>query len=203
MYNELYGDDFMKIKFFVVISLVFITNIFAQENETPAFLIELNTGYAIGINMPSSVPIEIKMVYPYNRFGFTIETGILLADNIGFHLFLGPTIFILNNPKIRIPVSLGFDIAILDKNKFYYGIGGIISFNYSLNKNIYCGFNLEINYNFNNPYNEIVGYKDAAIGMDENGNKIYPIDREGNPVLYMPILENRDHFGNNIYKSQR
>ena len=136
----------MKIKIFVVISLIFLTNNpFAQENEMPAFLIELNTGYAIGIDMPNSVPIEIKMVYPYTRFGFTVETGILLADDIGFHLFLGPTVFIVNNPKIRIPVSLGFDITVINKDKLFYGIGGIVSFNYSINKNIFCGFNLEIN----------------------------------------------------------
>jgi hypothetical protein len=97
-----------------------------------------------------------------------------------------------------VPVSLGLDVT-GDRNNSYLGIGGIVSFNYSIGKNMYVGVNVEINYDFNHPYEERVGYKDAAIGVDENGNKIYPMDPHGNPIKYTPVMENRNHIGNNIY----
>jgi hypothetical protein len=136
----------MKKILIVVFVFICIKSVFSQENETPAFIVELNTGYAIGMELPDVVPIEIKLVYPYTRFGFTIESGILLGENIGFHLFLGPTIFIINNPRMRVPVSFGLNFNVINKNTFY-GIGGIVSFNYAIHRNIFIGANLSINYN--------------------------------------------------------
>ncbi|MDR2393930.1 MAG: hypothetical protein LBD93_07235 [Treponema sp.] len=173
---------------------------FGSEEETPNVLIELNTGYAIGIELPNSVPIELKLVYLFTRFGCTLQAGSLLSDDIrAIHIFLGPTFFAINNPKIRIPISVGIDVLSSNKNDSYFGIGGIISLNYSITKNIFCGINIEMNYDFNNPYEETVGYKDASIGVDENGNKIYPIGPGGNPIYYTPIRENKNHIGNNFY----
>jgi len=34
---------------------------------------------------------------------------------------------------------------------------------------------------------------------DENGNKIYPIDKNGNPRLTTRVMENKNHFGNYIH----
>jgi hypothetical protein len=173
---------------------------FGLEKEMPNVLIELNTGYAVGIELPNSVPIELKLVYPFTLFGFTLETGALLSDAVqSMHIFLGPTFFIINNSRIRVPISLGIDLVADNKNNSYFGIGGIVSFNYSITKNMFCGINIEINYDFSNPYEEIVGYKDATIGVDENGNKIYPVGPGGDPIYYTPVMENKNHIGNNFY----
>jgi len=193
----------MKKYILLVLLALCATNVFPQDFEEPAFLAELTTGYAFGINLQESVPVEIKLVYPIFRFGLTLESGVLLGENNGFHFFLGPTFFVINNSKVRVPLSIGLDLCTINEN-LYYGIGGIISFNYVLHKNIYAGANLSINYNFNNPYEEVVRIetKDAAIGIDpETGNKIYPMDKEGKPILETrtPIKENRNHFGNYIY----
>jgi hypothetical protein len=96
-----------------------------------------------------------------------------------------------------LPFSLGFDLKINDTP--YLGLGSILAFNYSLTKNIYLGINAEINYYINNPYEEITGHKDAAIGIDENGDKVYQIDGKGNPILTTPIIETKNHFGSYIH----
>jgi hypothetical protein len=172
---------------------------FGLENELPSVLFEINTGYSLGIDLPGAVPLEAKLVYPFNWFGFTIEGGALFFDDIGYHLLLGPTFFVINNVKMRLPITLGFNITGTNKNNSYYGIGGIASFNYVITKNMYFGINLEINYNFNNPYEEIAGYRDAAIGVDEEGNKIYPLGPGNQPIKFMPMMETKDHFGNYIH----
>jgi len=155
----------MKKYILLILFAVCVTNAFSRDFiEEPAYLLELETGYAFGINLQNSVPIEIKMVYPIFRFGFTLESGILLGENIGFHFFLGPTFFIINNTRMRVPLSIGLDLCTINNN-LYYGLGGIISYHYVLHKNIYVGVNFSINYNINNPYEEIVGFKDAAIGV--------------------------------------
>jgi hypothetical protein len=112
--------------------------VFGLENEIPSILIELNTGYSIGIHLSNSVPIELKLVYPFKLFGITLEVGSLLSNNIqAYHIFLGPTFFAINNQKIRIPISLGLDILGNRNKEIYFGIGGIGAFNYSLTKTIY------------------------------------------------------------------
>ncbi|MDR1956001.1 MAG: hypothetical protein LBQ30_04025 [Treponema sp.] len=193
----------MKKLIVVMIFCLSIGRLFGEAqnaNEIPSILLEINTGYSGGIDLPNSIPIEFKLVYPFKRFGFTLETGVLLSeDTNGFHIFMGPTIFFINNSKFRMPLSLGIDLLINHKSNFYAGIGGILSFNYVVSKNLYIGVNFELNYDLNNPYEEIVGYKDAAIGVDENGNKIYPMDNQGDPIKLYPIMENKDHIGNNIY----
>ncbi|MDR3342539.1 MAG: hypothetical protein LBT14_07095 [Treponema sp.] len=164
-------------KIIIMVSLFTLSNtLFGLDNETPSVLIELNTGYAIGIELPHSVPIEFKLVYPFTLFGFTLEVGTELSKDEGsaFHILFGPTVFVINNSKMRIPITIGLDL-LANKNNTYLGLGGIIGYNYSITKNIYLAINIEINYDFNNLYEETVGYKDAAIGVDEYGNKIYPI----------------------------
>ena len=193
----------MKRIFITLVLLFFVFKAFSQEFKEPAFIIELNAGYAIGIDLPNVIPIEIKLVYPVNRFGLTIESGALLGDNVGFHFFIGPTFFVMNNYRIRVPLSLGFDINVMNKST-YYGIGTIVSFNYFFHKNMFLGLNLSLNYNFNNPYKEVVRIetKDASIGIDPiTGNKIYPMDKDGNPIyeIHTPIMENRNHFGKYIH----
>jgi hypothetical protein len=190
----------MKHTLFIILALIFIGSGFSQENKTSDFLVELNSGYSIGINLPSAMPIELKLVYPFSRFGFTVEGGtfLLFEESPGYHIFFGPTFFVINNQKIRIPISLGVDITGY-KNNLYLGAGGIVSFNYSLSKYLYAGINIEVNYDFISPYDKIIGYKDAAIGVDEGGNKIYPIDSKGNPIKTTPITEKKYHFDNNIY----
>ncbi|MDR0554641.1 MAG: hypothetical protein LBG76_07575 [Treponema sp.] len=177
-----------------------VSSAFGLDNEMPSVLIETNVGYAIGVNLPHAMPVELKLVYPISRFGFTVEGGasFFYEEAPGYHLFLGPTFFVINNPKIRAPISIGLDI-VGNKNNSYWGIGGLVSFNYSIRKNIYVGINLEINYDFNNPYEETVGYKDAAIGIDQEGKKIYLLDPHGDPIKYTLVKENKNHLGNNLY----
>lgn len=174
--------------------------VFGLDNETPSVLIEANSGYAIGVNLPNAVPVELKLVYPFSRFGFTVELGPLFLHEkaVGYHTFFGPTLFMINNSKIRVSLSLGPDMM-GNKTKSYYGIGGLVSFNYSLTKNVYIGVNFEANYDFLTQEEEITGYEDAAIGVDENGNKVYPIDNHGNPVKLTPVTKNKNVIGNNIY----
>ena len=190
--------------FFVLFFITLSCFIFGQEAETPSVLIELNTGYAFGINMDSSLPIELKMVYPYTRFGITIEGGALLhSDNkAGVHFFVGPTLFIINNPKIRLPISVGFDLMV--KNSTYFGLGGIVSFNYSLAKNLYLGINTEVNFYINHPYEEAVGIdtKDASIWTNPiTGKKVYLTDKNGKniEVIYAERKEMKNHFGRYIH----
>lgn len=190
----------MKKIILIIFFFALVGSAFGLENETPHVLVEVNAGYAFGIELPNSAPIELKLVYPFALFGYTIEVGALLSDAVqAMHIFLGPTFFIINNSRIRAPISLGFDFLRNNKNRSYFGIGGIVSFHYSMTKNIFYGINIEINYDFNNPYEETVGYKDAAIGMDENGNKIYPIGPKGDPIYYTPVMENKNHIGDNFY----
>jgi len=189
----------MKYWFLLILGLIIIGYGFTMENEQPLFMMEINTGYSIGINQPNAIPIDIKIIYPYNRFGFTLEAGMAISDDIGYRLFLGPTFFVINNPKIRLPISIGYDINGINNNNILHGIGIISSFNYRLNNMFYFTVNLNINYAFNESYNEIVGYKDAAIGIDLNGNKIYAIGPNGNPILTTPIMEKRNNFGNYIH----
>jgi hypothetical protein len=193
----------MKKAVFFFLLIVLASLIYSLDDELPTVLIELNSGYAFGKDLDSSMPIELKLVYPYTLFGFTVEFGPSLNSNsTGMHCFIGPTLFIINNPKIRLPISLGFDLFY--QNTIYYGLGSIISFNYSLTRNIYVGINTEINLHFNNPYEEVVRIdeKDASVGIDPiTGNKIYPIDKNGDPIYYTytPIKETKDHFGSYMY----
>jgi len=192
----------MKKIILIVLFIICINNLFSQESGKPGILIELNTGYAIGINLPNAVPVKIKLVYPFMHFGLTFEGGILFDEDNGSQLFFGPAFFIINNPRIRVPISLGLDLCTINKSN-YYGIGGIISFNYVFKKNMYFGANLSINYYLNNLYEEVTGYRDAAIGVviGDDGNQyiLYPMDNNGNPIKIRPIMEKKNHFGNYIH----
>jgi hypothetical protein len=184
----------------IILFFVLTGSVFGVDEEIPSLLLEINTGYAFGIELPNSIPIELKLVYPFRRFGCTLEAGTLLSgDARAIHIFIGPTFFVINNPQIRMPISLGLDVLANYNKSSYFGIGGIVSFHYSITKNIFIGTNVEISYDFNHSYEETVGYSDAAIGVDENGNKIYPLGPGGNPIYYTPIRENKNHIENNFY----
>jgi hypothetical protein len=179
----------MKKTIILIIYLTLVGYIFGLENETPSILVELNTGYAIGIDLPSSVPIEIKLVYPFTHFGLTLEAGPLISPDItGIHIFFGPTFFAINNAKIRLPISIGVDMNY--KNDSYFGVGGIIGFNYVLAKYLYVGINVEVNYDFSHPYNEKVGERDEYY-LDTNDGVV--------KNRTVPIMENKNHIENNIY----
>jgi hypothetical protein len=170
--------------------------------ETPAVLIELNSGYSIGINIPNAVPIEMKLSYSFTKFGVTVAFGGDISEENGFHFLIGPTYYPINNNKMRLPVTLGFDVF-AENGNYYYGLTGILAYHFVINKNLYIGINADANYYFNKTYEEITGYetKDAALGIDPiTGNKIYPADQSGNPIyeITTPIKERLDHWGNYI-----
>ncbi|MDR2446529.1 MAG: hypothetical protein LBD58_04455 [Treponema sp.] len=80
-------DEKIRIAFvFSFLNLAF--PVFALKNEAPSVLMELNTGYAFGVELPDAIPIELKLVYPFTRFGLTLESGVLLSDNLqSLHIF--------------------------------------------------------------------------------------------------------------------
>jgi hypothetical protein len=197
MENYILIDTMKKITVFALLVSIFTFPIFSIE-EKPSFLAELNTGYAFGIQLPNFFPIEAKLTYPIGRSGFTLEAGRLFDQEAKTHIFFGIPYYIIYNSKIRLPVTIGGDILI-SKQDAYFGIGGIVSFNYVLTKNVYIGINIEINYYMTHSYEEISGYRDAAIGVDEHGNKIYPMGPGGNPVLTMPVTEMKNHSGSYIH----
>jgi len=140
----------MKNKLIVILMLSLAACVYAQDYETPAVMIEVNSGYALGIiNYQDAIPVEIKFTtYTYKSFGFTAEAGVLLGDNISFHSFFGPTFFIINSARIRLPLSLGLDVFLKDGNEAYLGAAGILSFHFVILKNLYAGINVSANYSF-------------------------------------------------------
>jgi len=159
---------------------------FSQSDELPAFMIEINAGYAIGINLNNTIPVNVKLIYSYERFGFVAEAGGLFSDSSFFHLFLGPMIYVINIPKWRIPIALGFDI--FHGESLYYGIGSIFSAHYRLTNNLYVGLNIGITYAFNNVYEEFVEYR-----------TITTIYNETTLTQTVPVYESKNHFGSSIY----
>jgi hypothetical protein len=175
-----------KLIFLFLFSIVSYTS-FSQSNDLPAFLVEANVGYAVGINLDSAVKIDIKVMYTFTKFGFALEAGSLLTpDKYSFHVFAGPMMFFINNEKLRVPLAIGFDL--FQGKTLYYAIGTCLSLHYRLTKYIYAGINLGITYAFNNVYDEIVGEKE---------NKIVYL--EGTFTQLIPIIESRSHYGSYIY----
>jgi hypothetical protein len=174
----------------IIISfLLFITcSVFSYTDELPAFMIETDTGYATGINLDNAVHVDIKLLYPYTRFGFVIEAGGLFsAEHSIFHSFLGPMVFIVNNANWRIPLALGVDILMADTA--YFGVGSILSVHRRLSNYIYTGLNFEFIYAFDNIYRELTGYETTVIRFDDGTTKTQTV----------PKFESKNHIGNNFY----
>lgn len=188
----------MKKSIFLFLFFIIACAVFAQENNLPVFMVEFNTGYAAGINLDNAIHLDAKITYPFQKFGFVLEAGSLFTpDKPSFHFFLGPMYFFINDKNWRVPLAIGFDLV--NGETLYLGLGSIISVHRRLTKHIYTGLNLRITYAFNNEYEEVTGYKDAAIGVDKNGDKIYPIGSDGTPVLLSPIRERKSHWGSYVY----
>jgi len=168
----------MKEKLILIFLLAFAANAYCQDYQTPYFMAELNSGYALGFDFPNAIPVEIKFTtYTYKNFGFTAQAGVLTGDNISFHTFFGPAFFIINNSKMRLPVSIGIDLFLKDGNESYLGFGGIISYQYVITKNIYIGINVSASCNF-------IGTENKITGVNSNGS---------------PVIESNIIFKNNFY----
>jgi hypothetical protein len=178
----------MKKLFFLLLFSTTSFIVFSQNNDLPAFMLELNTGYSVGINLDNAVQIDIKLIYSFERFGFAVEAGSLFStDYSAFHLFLAPIYYFINADKWRLPLAVGLDF-INDKTS-YIGIGGVIAIHYRLAKYIYTGFNIGITYAFNNIYDELTGYKTTVTNFDDGTSK----------TQTTPIYESKNHYGNNFY----
>ena len=176
---------------FIILFFSISCAVFTQEN-IPTFMFETNVGYAVGVNLDNALCFDVRITYPYEKFGFVLEAGSIFTPNKNsFHVFIGPMMFLLDNEKWRIPLSLGFDF--FQGETSYYGIGSIISGNFKFTKNLYAGLNLGIAFAFNNIYTEITGYKTSKEVVDDGtGNAVF-VERT------TPILENKDHWGIYIY----
>jgi len=179
-------------KIFVLLAF-FITPIvaFPQDNDLPAFMVELDAGYAFGINVNSAVNFEVKLLYTYQRFGFVVEAGALISDNTVFHLFLGPAFFFINNEKWRVPVAVGFDLS--GGKTLFYGMGGLVAVHYSITKNIYTGINLGVTYAFDNRYDELTGYRKGTYFYTDPDTGFV---KEGTTDI--PVFETKSHFGSYV-----
>jgi hypothetical protein len=153
-------------------------------------MFEINSGYAIGFNLDNAIPIEAKITYSFTRIGFVLEAGsLIIPDQRTFHFFLGPSFYILkNSSRWRIPFALGFDqLSFKDNN--YYGFGGIIALHYRIMNHLYAGFDIGFVYYFNNIYAELTGYRTIKTVFDDGTIKTQTV----------PIIENKNHFGNYFY----
>jgi len=180
----------MKKLLFALLFIAVSGYIFAEN--LPAFMVETNVGYAVGVNLNNAMQIDTRLYYSFERFGFAIEAGSLFTTDYSvFHLFLGPMYYFINNEKWRLPIILGFDFM---KNETdYLGAGAVIALHYRFTKYFYTGVNLGITYAFDNIYDEITGYKTEAYTY---------IDGSGNPQLgkrNVPVMESKHHYGNNFY----
>lgn len=180
-----------KTAFFIIFAFIAL-NAFSQSDELPVFMFEVNSGYAVGVDLENAVQIDAKIISRFRNVGFLLEAGTLRTpDEPSVHIFLGPLVFFINDEKWRIPLALGFDL--FHGETLYYGIGGIVSAHRTLSNNIYTGINLGITYAFNNVYNELTGYsKRKELTDDGSGNAVY-IERT------VPVFEKKDHFGRYIY----
>jgi hypothetical protein len=101
----------MKKVLLVYLFLIISYNAFSQNNGLPAFMIETNAGYAIGVDLDSAMEINVRLIYAMQRFGFIGEVGSFLTPekNSG-HIFIAPMMFIINNEKWKVPLAVGFDL---------------------------------------------------------------------------------------------
>ena len=181
-------------KFVVVIALIAIANpLFSKINESPAFMIESGAGYAVGINLDNAAFFGIRLIYPFERFGFVVETnGMLVQGNLFSHIFIGPMMYFVNSPQWRILLNLGLDVK--GRGTTILGIGSTISAHRKLGRALYAGFNLGVVYAFSHIHEVQAGYRTDRVLVEyppNSGNAIF-IDR------VIPIYETRNHFGNRL-----
>ena len=180
-------------KFFILL-LFYIAplTVFSQEGDLPTFMVECDTGFAAGINLKSAMLLDVKLVYPYKRFGFVIETGGLVSPDYSvFHLFLGPVFFVVDNLKWRIPLAIGMDL--MNGKTAYFGVGSIVAVHRRLTNYLYVGLSVGIIYAFDNLYKELTGYRTEKVVVDDGtGNAVF-VEKT------VPIYENKHHYGNNFY----
>jgi hypothetical protein len=153
---------------------------YAFSDDLPAFLIEANSGYSLGINLNNAMQFDVRLYYPIRKFGLAVEGGGLFTQsNSLFHFFIGPVMHFVNTPQWRVPVILGIDIMV--GKSAHFGIGGTVSVHRRLAKYFYAGLNLGIVYAFYHAYDEITGY------------------RNNQELADVPIIENNKGFGNSLY----
>jgi len=126
-------------KIIIAISLISISTGYVFS-EIPAFMIEANAGYSIGINLNNATQIDMRLYYPFENFGLLLEGGIIIAeDNNYAHALLAPMYMIVNTSKWRVPVAVGIDL-IMGKKNLIYGIGAITAVHYAFAESFYVGF---------------------------------------------------------------
>jgi hypothetical protein len=184
----------------VVAGLAF--NLSAAVEEPHIYMLEeITAGYGFGINMANQVPIDIGLTFPIlNQFGFTTKFGMGIPMNGAkcfYHVFVGPTIFAINEENMRLPISLGIDLLGNNEN-IYMGFTGIVAFHYAVTKNIYIGISAEINYYINNKYFELIYYKDNATHLTSSGDYAYPLNQYGEPIYQTPVYKITDHIGSYV-----
>jgi hypothetical protein len=86
----------MKKLIFLLILFAIISYIaFAQDNDLSKFMVEADVGYTIGINLESAMQIDVKLIYPYKRFGLVLEAGsMILSEKKAIHFFIAPLSFL-------------------------------------------------------------------------------------------------------------
>ena len=178
-------------KLIFTLSIVLTISSYAFSLDTPVFMAEANTGYAIGVNAASSMQFDIRLIYPLNKFGFIAEAGSTISDINSTHLFIGPAFFFINNAQWNMPLALGFEYY--HGETLFYGIGASLSVRRNLTNNFYAGLNLGITYAFNNVYDELTGYRTSREVVDDGTSNAVFINRT------VPIFEKKDHYGSYLY----
>ena len=173
----------------IVFLLLFFCISLTWGDNIPAFMIEFNTGYSVGINMDNTFQFDVKLYYPLSypsgRFGFVILAGGLLTPDESYkHIYMGPILFFNLIPKWRVPLSIGFDI--MGGDTTYLGIGSTVGVHHSLTKNIYTGLNLGVTFAMNNKYSVLTGHRQNVTTFDDGTTLTQTV----------PIFENRSHYGN-------
>jgi len=165
---------------------------YTPTDTPPFFMVESSAGYALGVNLDNAAFFGLRLIYPFERFGFIIEGGGMFSQGeSAFHFFLGPMVYIVNAPQWRVLLSLGLDIV--GRETTILGVGSTLSFHRRLGNLLYAGVNLGIVYAFNHIYEVRTGYRTSRVIED---------DGAGNPVFAyrtIPVYENRSHFGNRFH----
>ena len=157
--------------------------------DTPYFMINLNTGYSVGVNIADGIQYNMNLFYPGERVGLAVEIGVLNIENSNFfHFFAGPMIFLYNSVKWRVPLALGLDILGGD-NSAYHGIGCLMSAQYVMSSNFYLGINLGFSYLLNNLFPVQTGTRQVS-SLSADGTIV---------TQTTPVLENKNHIGTRFH----
>ena len=165
---------------------------YTPTDTPPFFMVESSAGYALGVNLDNAAFFGVRLIYPFERFGLIVEAGRMFPQNSSaFHFFLGPMMYFVNDPQLRVLLSLGLDI--MGGETTVLGIGSTLSIHRRLGNFLYAGINLGIVYAFNHIYEVRTGYRT---------NRVIEADSAGNPVFAyrtVPVYENKNHFGNRFH----